>query len=263
MNPALVFDGLAAGYDETFTGSVIGQRMRAAVWRRLDARFEPGDHVLELNCGTGEDALHLAQRGVRVLSTDIAPAMVDAARRKVVAGGVEGRVRVERMAIEEIGPSLGTFDGALSNFGGLNCVADLHATSSALAGCVRPGGVAVVCVMGPLVPWEWLWFLARREPSRAFRRLRRGGAAWRGLTIRYPSIRRLRAAFSQHFSLARLGAIGVLLPPPYASAWAGRHPRWLDALDRAERAAETMWPLPHFADHYLAEFQRTGPGVST
>jgi SAM-dependent methyltransferase len=189
--------------------------------------------------------------------------MVDAARRKVMACGVDDRVRVERMAIEEIGPSLGTFDGALSNFGGLNCVADLPGTASALAGCVRPGGVAVVCVMGPVVPWEWLWFLARREPSRAFRRLHRGGAAWRGLTIRYPSIRRLRAAFSTHFSLARLAAIGALLPPPDASAWAGRHPRWLDALDRAERAVETTWPLPHLADHYLAEFQRTGPGVST
>ena len=56
---AAPFDGLAADYDRSFTASAIGQRMRAAVWRRMDAAFGPGDHVLELNCGTGEDAVYL------------------------------------------------------------------------------------------------------------------------------------------------------------------------------------------------------------
>ena len=66
MNGAAApFDGLAADYDRTFTASTIGQLMRAAVWRRIDAVFQPGDRVLELNCGTGEDAVRLGARGVK------------------------------------------------------------------------------------------------------------------------------------------------------------------------------------------------------
>ena len=53
--------------------------MRGATQRRLEARFSAGHRVLELNCGTGEDAVFLARRGVRVLATDLSGAMVEAA----------------------------------------------------------------------------------------------------------------------------------------------------------------------------------------
>src|SRR5687768_4202797 len=81
--PCSPFDAMAADYDRSFSDSLIGTLMRRAVWRRLDAYFCPGDRVLELNCGTGEDAIYLGRRGVRVLATDIAPAMLDVARGKV------------------------------------------------------------------------------------------------------------------------------------------------------------------------------------
>lgn len=58
------FDDLAAGNDAAFTDSSIGREMRAIVWRRLDALFQPDMRILELNCGTGEDAGRLALRGV-------------------------------------------------------------------------------------------------------------------------------------------------------------------------------------------------------
>lgn len=261
MTAVPAFDAVAADYDRAFTETPIGRRMRAAVWRRLDAVYGPGDRVLELNCGTGEDAVHLARRGVRVLATDAAPAMVDVASRKVRAAGVEGLVRVAPLAIEQVSDALGCFDGVLSNFGGLNCVADLPRAAAGIASCVRPSGVVVLVVMGPTVPWEWAWFLGHGAPGRAFRRLGRGGVAWRGTRIRYPSIRALRHAFAPHCRLERVAAVGGLLPPPFANAWASRHPRLTARLDRAERALETMWPLPGLADHYLAELRRSPRAV--
>ena len=85
MNNAAAFDSFAADYDRSFTTSAIGQRLRAAVWRRLDAAFRPGDRVLELNCGTGEDAVYLGRRGVHVLTTDISTEMLTVTRAKVTA----------------------------------------------------------------------------------------------------------------------------------------------------------------------------------
>src|SRR5688500_3425722 len=96
------FDSMALDYDRSFTASSIGQRMRAAVWRRLDAVFRPGERVLELNCGTGEDAVHLAGRGVRVLATDTSPEMLAIARAKVERAGLTERVEIARLPIEEL-----------------------------------------------------------------------------------------------------------------------------------------------------------------
>lgn len=261
MNKATPFDSIAADYDASFTASAIGQRMRVAVWRRLDAAFGPGDRVLEMNCGTGEDALHLARRGVRVLATDKSAEMLAITRAKVDVAELAEMVEVRPLAIEELArdeaPSLPRcFDGALSNFGGMNCVNDLPGVARGLAAIVRPGGWALLCVMGPTVPWEWGWYLARGQPRNAVRRLRRGGTPWRGLTIHYPSIGAVRRAFAPHFVQRRVSAIGALVPPTFAEVWAERHPRLLNALDRSERQLETFPPLPWLADHFLIELER-------
>src|SRR5690348_10540712 len=98
MNVESPFDALAADYDRAFTTSTIGRHMRAAVWRRLDAVFRPGDRVLELSCGTGEDALYLARKGVRVVATDSSPRMLEKARAKVAQAGLMDLVNVEQLA---------------------------------------------------------------------------------------------------------------------------------------------------------------------
>lgn len=259
MQLARAFDGLAEQYDASFTRSSVGRTMRAATWRHMDRAFVPGQRVLELNCGTGEDAVHLALRGVRVLATDGAPGMVAKARSKVERAGLTGPVELAVLPIEDLArcPPWGRFDGVLSNFGGLNCVRNLPGVARALAPLVRPGGRALLCLMGPLVPWEWGWYLARGKPQKALRRLGRAGTEWRGLTVRYPSIRQVREAFAPHFEQRRVSAIGALVPPSFAEAWAARHPRLLATLDRLERRAEAIPPLPWLADHYLIELERT------
>ena len=151
----------------------------------------------------------------------------------------------------------GPFDGAFSDFGGLNCVADLSALSPALSRLLRPGAPVLLCVMGPLVPWEWAWYLGHGSPAKAFRRLRRGGVAWRGLTVRYPSIGALRRAFAPAFRLRRVSAVGALLPPTYAEeldAAAPAPPRRAGPLGAPPRAC--VPPLPWLADHYLLELER-------
>jgi SAM-dependent methyltransferase len=252
------FDRLATDYDAAFTRTDLGSRLRRAVWKRLDALFTPGDSILELACGTGEDAVHLGGRGVRVLATDASPEMVRVAREKVERVGLVETVEVRQLAVEELDVlDAPPFDGVLSDFGGLNCVADLPAAGRALAARLRPGAVVVLCVMGPLVPWEWAWFLGHGQPGKAFRRLTPDGVEWRGLRIRYPSIRALRRALAPGFRVRRVAALGAFLPPPYAEGWAVRHPDLTDRLERWERRLETVPPLPGLADHYLLELERT------
>jgi ubiquinone/menaquinone biosynthesis C-methylase UbiE len=254
---AAAFDQLAPAYDARFSASDLGQLLRRGLRRWLDRAFAPGQSVLELNCGTGEDALYLASRGVRVVATDASAAMLTVAQAKIAESDLGEAITLRQLAIEDLDalrPQ--AFDGACSSFGGLNCVADLGAVARSLAALLAPRARAVLCVMGPIVPWEWAWFLSRGAVRTAFRRFARRGVPWRGLTVHYPSIREMRRAFAPHFVLRRAGGLGVLVPPTYAEPWAHRHPRLLARLDRWERRIE-QWPLvPWLADHYLLELER-------
>ncbi len=250
------FDAAAEAYDSQFTHSRIGRAMRTAVWARCAARFRPGFRILEMNCGTGEDAQWLAARGMQVLATDISARMIEVAQRKLAGRPENQAVQFQTLAWEQLGSlRAAPFDGLLSNFGGLNCVADLAAAAGSLATLLRPGAVAILCIMGPRVPWEWLWFLARGRPGAAFRRLGRN-REWSGIMIRYPSITAAVRAFAPDFRLLKTSAIGALLPPPYTEGVLGRYPRLLGALERMERRWEGHWPLPQLADHYLLELER-------
>jgi SAM-dependent methyltransferase len=253
---ATVFDAAADSYDKEFSQTLIGGMMRRAVWARCRARFTAGSRVLEMNCGTGEDARWLAQSGMTVLATDAAPEMVRVAQAKLDAAGVPN-VRLRCLAWEQLETlDEGPFDAMLSNFGGLNCVEDLRAAAAALAGQLRSGAAAILCIMGPCVPWEWLWYLPRGRPDRAFRRLGRRGTSWQGLRIRYPSIRQTREAFAPEFRVVRVSALGALLPPPYAGKVLAHAPGLVRTLNRLERSLETVWPLPALADHYVVELLR-------
>jgi len=240
---------MATEYDDTFTNSAIGSAMRNAVWRRMTDLWPAGSRVVELNCGTGVDAAWLAEHGIVVVATDAAAEMVAVARQR----GVDAR-QLRAESIADLVP-LGMFDGALSNFGGLNCVTDVGDVVDGLAACVRPGGSALLCIMGPVVPWEWIWYLLHRQPRKAFRRFAKV-TWWRGLPIRYPSIRSTRRALSPAFEVNRVWALGALIPPSYAEPWAQRHPRALALLVRTERRIE-RWPgVAHVADHYVIEVTR-------
>ena len=266
--PAAPFDHIAETYDEVFTDSPIGRAQREAVWRELDRIFRPGQCILELNCGTGLDAVHLAGRGVEVLACDAAPHMVEVARRRLHTLGSELPVGLRVLTTEHIAEleGEGPFDGAFSNFGGLNCVRDLGAVARNLGRLLRPGATALLCLLNRSAAWEILWNLAQGRPRRALRRFQRGGTAGRlseGVTVQvyYPSIREMALKFCPEFKLVSLKGIGVTVPPSYCSSLAHRFPRALRTLAKVDGQV-SRWPvLRSIGDHILFEFQRVAKQV--
>jgi len=265
MNTDAPFDLIAEQYDDTFSESRLGHWLREAVWTHLDAAFQPGDHVLELACGTGEDAVHLAQRGVQVTATDASEGMLAVARRKVQQEDLGSRVNLRHFDMN--GPEalpldhdLQPFDGVFSNFGGLNCVDDLPALARKLARCTRPDASVVLVVMGPYCPWEWGWYLLHGRPRTAFRRLRSRVeahvGAGRTLSVYYPSPARLAQAFHPGFRPVQTFGIGALLPPSYGSGLVDRHPAFFARLRTLEQRLHGRRPFTALNDHYLILLER-------
>lgn len=261
------FDAAAPSYDEDFTYSRLGRLVRGAVHRHLGPLVVPGVRVLDLGCGTAEDAVWMARRGARVTAADVSAGMLEAAASKVEAAGLAARIDITRLDLREPDASLPPgadppFDLVLANFGVLNCVPDRTSLAVRLAGWVRPGGHLAVVVMSRVCPWEVVWHLTRGRVRTAFRR--RDGARAHvgdGRTIRvwYPGPATLRGELAPAFALVRTIGVGVLLPPSHLGGLVDRWPALFDRLGRWEARLEARWPWNRLGDHYLSVYRRRTP----
>jgi SAM-dependent methyltransferase len=242
--PRAAFDALAAGYDARWTDTPAGMLQREAVWRHVDPLIARGDRVLDLGCGTGEDARHLAGLGASVTAVDSSPQMVLRARGK----GVEAQV----LAVEEIGKLQGAYNLILSNFGVLNCVGNLPHLRAPLGDAMRPGSHLAICLMGRFCAWETAYYLACGKWRKAARRWFGTATASLGLRIYYPMVREVRQALAPAFELLEDVGIGMCVPPSFVPPLASGFVRGLGKIDRR---CETGL-LRIAADHRLLIFRR-------
>ncbi len=228
MNSTALFDSMAARYDVLWTSTAVGRAQRDLVWRDMDGLFQAGERILDIGCGTGEDAAHFAARGIAVRAIDASPAMVVEAKGRGLAAEV---CRAEDVAsIEE------TFDGAVSNFGALNCVGDLGAVAESLAALVRPGGRVAICFLGRCCAWETLYYGVRLQCR-----------ASAPIEVWYPTAGEVRAAFAYGFVLQRWTGIGLFVPPSYVKLPAAM----VAALAACDRLLARLPLLRTMADHRL------------
>jgi ubiquinone/menaquinone biosynthesis C-methylase UbiE len=250
------FDRIAKDYDQIFTDSLIGRAQRDAVWKVLTRTFRANEKVLELNCGTGEDAIFLASNGIAVFALDASPQMIARAEQRLQHSGPQIPVVFCELPTERIGelhPET-QFDGAFSNFSGLNCIADLDAVASLLAGLVKQGGRLVLCFSTRFCLIEILYYLSVGQWRKAFRRCKGySEVILNGIqfTVYYPTLRKIRQSFAPDFRLDSCTGIGVTVPPSYLEAWARQHPRLFLLLRRLEERLAALPILRSTGDHVV------------
>jgi SAM-dependent methyltransferase len=254
------FDAAAAGYDAAFSDSICGRALRESVWTQIEPHARAGTEVLDLGCGTGEDAIWLARRGCKVVALDNSPAMLNIAAAKLAQARLTGNVRLIEFDFNSSAADpafTGPFDLVLSNFGAVNCVHDLSKLGDTLARCVRPGGKAAIVFMGRFCAIETLYYLGRFDRA-AVRRWRGKAMATVGdrtIDIRYWTIGDLKRAMPAFRSIVACG-IGVALPPSYLFHLARRWPRLFAALARWDRKVAFQWPFSRMGDHTLLLLER-------
>jgi len=213
---ALAYDAIAAAYDEEVRGD---EWVRQVLWQHFKRAFQPGQRVLDVACGTGTDAVFLAQQGIRVMGIDTSSKMIAQLRTKVTDHRLGGRVDSQVMDFSQLA-SLppGSFDGIISSFAGLSTSPDLTPFATDAARLLRPGGCMVLHLLGRFSLWEWLGLVAHRK-WRAASAL--GRQTERGFTIGGQPVRHYlfdpdvtyRRFFAQSFWRRRAYGVGCLRPP--------------------------------------------------
>src|SRR4029077_7236736 len=148
------YEAAAPDYDPQGQGYVW---MRNVLWDRYARLFSAGQTVLDLGCGTGIDAVFLAQRGVRVMGIDASPSMIAQSRAKLAAAELDDLVDLRVMEVARLGtlPRQG-FDGIICAFAALSTIAELDEGAASVARLLVPRGILVVHLLNRWSLWEWL-----------------------------------------------------------------------------------------------------------
>jgi SAM-dependent methyltransferase len=251
------FDSVAADYDGPRGNNALIQDMRSEMWHWLDATFASPSRLIDLGCGTGLDAIRMAQLGHHVTATDWSPQMVQRTSDRAEREHLADRVRALAVGAHELHrlEGEGMFDGAYSDLGPLNCVPNLAEVSRECSRLLKPGGALVFTVIGRICPWELAHYLRRGRWARAKLRFARNvvpvGMNNHTIWTRYYGPREFYRAFESDFTLEHYRGLCVFAPPPYLTWVREKHAGWHERLWRLDRRV-SGWPVIRgMGDHFL------------
>jgi len=137
-NDAQFWDKSSRGYAK---GAVADPGAYERTLSRTRDYLQASDRALELGCGTGSTALHLAGAVQTYLATDISPAMIAIAEEKLTAKPVPA-LSFRAATAETLTPAAGGYD-AILGFNYLHLVRDVPATLGRIHALLAPGGLFI------------------------------------------------------------------------------------------------------------------------
>lgn len=257
------FDALASSYDNEFGENKIFQLMRETDLAILKKTFKPGDNVLEIGCGTGNDAIELARVGINIVATDISQKMLKITGKKAKHLGIRN-LKTLHFSTKNIGLlekiyGKGYFNGAFSSFGALNCEPDLKRVNTALAKIIKPGGHFICSVMNKYPLNEILPNLVLLRFARAFQRLNSPALAPISkdskIKTYYYSCKEFIRSFP-NFNLEDTSTLFTFVPPPHMDDFMTNKKRLLSTLHYLDRHLAHLWPFNQLGDHFLMKFRK-------
>lgn len=256
------FSNTAATYDAFATDHPHLSRLRENVYAHV-ARFASSESsILELNCGSGTDAIRLVEMGYRVHATDIAEGMLERLADKAATISTGELLTWQRCAFFELDQIQGgPYDMVFSNLGGLNCISDLRWVTRQLPFVLKPGGLVVWVLMPKICLWELAAALTGQFQL-AFRRHRRGGtpAHLEGqvFPVFYFNPAEAIAAFGTDFTLLGLEGLSVFTPTAESKGLIRRWPRVYSLLAWLDDRLAHRWPWRGWGDFFILTM-RYGP----
>jgi ubiquinone/menaquinone biosynthesis C-methylase UbiE len=235
-------------------------RVRAVLQEYLPKRA----NLLELNSGTGEDAVWLASRGHSVHATDISEGMQEVMHKKITEAGLGKLITTENCSFNTLHhlQAKGPYDCIFSNFAGLNCTGDLAQVIRSFDNLLTPGGVAILVLLPRFCLWESLLLFRGMMKTATRRWFARSAVAAKVEGLSFPcwyyAPSFVRKAFGSGYSLLAHEGLCTIVPPSYIEGFDVRYPRAFSTMCKVEGRLKSRWPWRSIGDYYIVAYKKNG-----
>ena len=254
------FDSYAKDYDADFNFSPIGKMQRERVYHFLTPHLKPNLNVLEINCGTGEDAKHLSKLGHNVDASDISKEMIKVCKEKQI-NNVNFDTCDARNLLTKY--KANSYDLIFSNFGGLNCLSakELESFISDASILLKKKGLLACVVMGRKCRWENFFFRIKKDARLNRRKTLTGLKTQINEAIfntYYYSPEEFAQLSETNFTLVKHKPVGYFVPPSFFNSFYKNKLWLLYLLNVFEKLFAQFSFQSDAADHYLIILQKNG-----
>lgn len=256
---AASFDNYATQYDGHFTLSPVGMLQREAVYSYLMPLLNKQQSVLEINCGTGHDALEIAKQVKEIVATDVSEKMIqqcEAKKNRI------NNVSFKARAIQDLDDEIEKADLIFSNFGGLNCLSpeELQEFAKKCNTLSTKDTDLLFVIMGRKCIWERSYFKIKGDRTKANRRKSKTGidTLINGSEFKtwYYSPNEIESFFNSGFKTQRISGIGLFVPPSYLNPFFANKKILLKLFNGLDKVfCKFKWTADH-ADHYLIHLKK-------
>ena len=261
-NASQAFSKQSIEFDQLYANDGIIAYKRKRVRDHVLSYLKSSSNILELNAGTGEDAIFFAGLGHTVHATDISEGMQQKLREKTIKAGFINSISTERCSFTELNQlqKKGPYDLIFSNFAGLNCSNELGNILDSFNGLLKPGGMVCIVVLSKFCLWEFL-LLFRGKLKTATRRLFSSGgkkAHINGIyfTCWYYSPRFVKKHLKQHYNVEKQEGLCCIVPPSYIEHFTEKHPRLFAFLRNWEERLKGYLPWKNIGDYFIISLKK-------
>jgi ubiquinone/menaquinone biosynthesis C-methylase UbiE len=256
------FNKIADAFDEQDKVNPIIRWMRDIVHDVYFRYFKAGDSLLELNSGTGIDAIYLAEHRINIYATDISPKMQSYLLKKLEDDPtLKDKITARPYSFYEIDKvDKDNFDGVISNFGGLNCISNFDKLRDDLIQKTKPGAYFIAVVMNKVCPWEILYFSLKFNFKKAFRRFKKEGIDGaiddQFVKTFYFTPKEFGNKFKPYFKINRIYTLGLYTPSPYMYGIYNRIKPIVTLWMIIDKFIKGIFPFNRIGDHFIIVMQR-------
>lgn len=249
-------------FDELYSSNTIVAYKRDRVRSHILQYLKPGSNILELNSGTGEDALFFASQGYYVHATDISTGMQQVLKEKVEKAGKTTMVSTELCSFTKLEQltARGPYDAIFSNFGGLNCTGELDKVLASLPSLLKPGGTATLVIIPGFCLWEALLIFKGKFKTATRRFFSKNGrtAHIEGQYFKcwYYNPAYIIKNSRQYFNCLSIEGLCTIVPPSYIEGFAEKHPAKFNWLKKWENKMKGTWPWRTMGDYFIITLQK-------
>jgi ubiquinone/menaquinone biosynthesis C-methylase UbiE len=261
---AAAFNRQSSLFDGMYSSNSIIRYKRERVRSHVQKFLKANSSILELNAGTGEDAVFFAQQGHVIHAMDISSGMQEVLIEKAKQNGLAGRITHELCSFTRLEDlqKKAEYDLIFSNFAGLNCTDDLKKVLDSFSAILKPGGIITLVILPKFCLWETL-LVFKGKFKTAFRRFfsKRGRVAhMEGNYFRcwYYNPSFILHHLKNSFDLVGLEGLCTIVPPSYIEHFAEKHPRTFGFLKRKEDRLKDRWPWKYLGDYFIISLKKKG-----